>query len=238
MSDALFGVDGTELPQPWADPSGRGGGRGPELPPLTLPAIPGFGVTREEIAAAYSEGRTLLADQHHDPSSAQQPAAAPSAAAPKAPPAHHVLSAHALAANALAANAVSARVPARNVLSAHATASLLAPAAPELGGPSAAVAPDRSRSRVPAPVPPGKLAPPTHRSLFFRPLRAVGSRTPVLLSDLRRRVGDRQGAGLPLQLGSGGGAGVFFFIALIIFLVLAYGIIAGIVESVIRLFQS
>lgn len=233
MPDALFGVDGTELPQPWADPSGRGGGRGPELSPLTLPAIPGFGVTREEIAAAYSEGRTLLADQHHDPSSAQQPAAAPSAAVPQAPPAHHVLSAHALAANALAANAVSARVPSRN-----APAPLLAPAAPELGGPSAAVAPDRRRSRVPAPVPPGKLAPPTRRSLSFRPLRAVGSRTPVLLSDLRRRVGGRQGAGLPLQLGSGGGAGVFFFIALIIFLVLAYGMIAGIVESVIRLFQS
>ncbi len=235
MADALFGVDGTELPQSWSDPSGRGGGRAPELPPLTFPAIPGFGVTREEIAAAYGEGRTLLADQHRDPSSAQQPAAAPSAAAPKAPPAH-ALSAHVLAANALAASAVSARVPSAHVPSAHVTAPLLAHAAPELGGPSAAVAPDRSRSRVPAPVPPGKLAPPTHRSLFFRPLRAVGARTPVLLSDLRRRVGGRQGAGLPLQLGSGGGAGPFFFIALIIFLVLVYGIIAGIVESIIKLF--
>jgi hypothetical protein len=205
MPDALFGVDGTELPQLRADPSGSGGGRAPELPPLTLPAIPGFGATREEIAAAYGEGRILLADQHRDPSSAQQPAAAPSAAAPKAP-------------------------------STHVTAPLLAQAAPQLGGPSAAVAPDRSRSRVPAPVPPGKLAPPTPRNLFFRPLRAVGSRTPVLLSDLRRRVSGRQGAGLPLQLGSGGGAGAFFFIALIIFLVLVYGIIAGIVESIIKLF--
>lgn len=207
MSDALFGVDGTELPQLWSDSSERDGSRSaPELPPFRLPAIPGLGATREEVAAA------------------------PSAPRPDAPPAH-ALSAHVRAANALAANAVSAHVPSANV-----TASLLVHAAPQLGGPSAAVAPDHSRSRVPAPVPPGKLAPPTRRRSFLRSPLAAGSRTPALLSDLRRRVG-RQGAGVPLRLGSSGGAGAFFFIAVIIFLILAYGIIAGIVESIIRLFQ-
>jgi hypothetical protein len=42
---------------------------------------------------------------------------------------------------------------------------------------------------------------------------------------------------LPLQTRSDGGAGVFFLIALIIIGILAYSIIAGIVESILRLFQ-
>jgi hypothetical protein len=42
---------------------------------------------------------------------------------------------------------------------------------------------------------------------------------------------------LPPQTRSNGGAGVFFIITLIVFGVLAYSIITGIVESVSRLFQ-
>lgn len=210
MSDALFGFDGTEPSQLRSDPSGRGGwSDAPELPPLTLPAIPGLGVTREAVAATLGEDPSWLVDQNSHLPSEHHPADPPSAP--------------------------QSRVPSAHAPSAHAPAPLLPQAAPQLGGPPAVVAPDHSRSRVPAPVPPGKLAPPKPRSLFFRPPLAVRSRPPLLLSDLRRRVG-RQGSALPLQLRSNGGAGVFFFIALIIFAILAYNIIAGIVESIIRLF--
>jgi hypothetical protein len=40
---------------------------------------------------------------------------------------------------------------------------------------------------------------------------------------------------LPLQTHSNGGAGLFFAISLIIFVVLAYGVVSGIVEAIVRL---
>jgi hypothetical protein len=201
MSDALFGVDGTESPQLWSDSSGRDSWRdAPVLPPLLLPPIPGPDVTQEAVAAALGEDPRWLVDPNPDPPPAQHPGAAP------------------------------------NVGSTHETALLPPQAAPQLGGPSAVVAPDHSRPRVAAPIPPATPSSPRPSGLFFRSPLSVGSRMPARLGDLRRRVG-RQGSSLSLQFGSNGGAGAFFFIALIIFVILAYGIIAGIVESVIRLFQ-
>ena len=227
MSDALFGFDGTESPQLRSDPSGRGGWRdSPELPPLMLPDIPNLHVTREEIAAAL--GEDLPGPVGHDPGAvpAQQPASPPSvphAPVPHAPVPH---------ANVPHANVSQAHVPQVDV-----TAPQLAPSAPQLGGPPAAGGSGHRRLVVPTPVPPAQPSPPRRPSgLGYRPSLAVRSRTPVQLGDLRRRIG-RQVPGLPLQTRSNGGASVFFLIALIIFGVLAYSIIVGIVESILRLFQ-
>jgi hypothetical protein len=52
--------------------------------------------------------------------------------------------------------------------------------------------------------------------------------------DLRRRVG-RRGSGSPSHPRSNGGATLFFLAVFIVFGVLTYGIIAGIVESISRL---
>jgi hypothetical protein len=235
MSDALFGFDGTESPQLRSDPSGRGGWRdAPELPPLTLPAIPNLHVTREEIAAALGDDPTGLGG--HDPGAmpAQQPDAptgVPHASAPHA-------------------NVPPPDIPQAHVPQVDVTAPPPAPSAPQLGGPSAAGASGYRRLVVPTPVPLAQPSPPRRLSgLRYRPPLAVGSRTPVQLGDLRRRIGrqvpglplrtrsSRQVPGLPLRTRSNGGASVFFFITLIIFGVLAYSIIVGIVESILRLFQ-
>jgi hypothetical protein len=226
MSDALFGFDGTESPQLRSDPSGRGGWRdAPELPPLMLPAIPNLHVTREEIAAALGDDPTGLG---HDPGAmpAQQPAP-PTGVPPASVPPTNVPQPH---------------VPQANVSQAHVppvdvTAPPLAPSAPQLGGPPAAGGSDHRRLVVPTPVPLAQPSPPRRLSgLRYRPPLAVGSRTPVQLGDLRRRIG-RPVPGLPLRARSNGGASVFFLIALIVFGVLVYSIIMGIVESILRLFQ-
>ena len=240
MSDALFGFDGTESPQPRSDPSGRGGWRdAPELPPLMLPAIPNLHVTREEIAAALGEDPTGLAG--HDPGAmpAQQPAA-PTGLPHASAPHPNVPHTNAPQPHVPQANVSQAHVPQAHVAQAHGpqvdvTAPPLAPSAPQLGGPPAAGASGHRRLVVPAP--PAQPLPPRRLSgLRYRSPLAIGSRTPVQLGDLRRRIG-RQAPGLPLRTRSNGGASVFFFIALIIFGVLAYSIIVGIVESVLRLFQ-
>src|SRR5918997_570135 len=79
-SDALFGVDGTQAPEPLPDPPtglGRGSWRGaPELPPMSLPPVPDERVLREAIAAALGD----------DPPGPVDPGLA-AALAPPAPPA-------------------------------------------------------------------------------------------------------------------------------------------------------
>ena len=57
---------------------------------------------------------------------------------------------------------------------------------------------------------------------------------PVQLGDLRRRVA-RPRPSLPLQKHSNGGAWIFFAISLILFVVLAYGVVSGVVEAIARL---
>ena len=226
MSDALFGADGTELPALRSDPSGRSGWRDvPELPPLALPVIPDLDLTREAIAAALGEDPTGPVDQDPAAAPAQQPAA-PSNVVPPSVPQENVFP----------TNVTPTNVPLVNAPPVNVTASLPTSSAPQAGGPPAAGAPGhRPRQAILTPVTPTQ--PPRRPSgLRYRPPLAVGSRTPVQLVGLRRRDG-RQGPGLPLQTRSNGGAGVFFLIALIIFGVLVYAIIAGIVESILRLFQ-
>lgn len=178
MSDALFGVDGTEMPRLSSDPSGRGAWRDMALPPL--PPIPELGMTREAIAAALGEDPPAQAGQE------------PAAAAPSAPPA--------------------------------------APAPPPTGPPSrpprpAAAAPTITPASSPQRGPGG----PRYRG----PL-AIRSRPRVQLRGPRRRV-VLPGRGLPMQIRSNGGAGTFFVGVLIVFVTLLYFIIAGIVESIVRL---
>lgn len=83
------------------------------------------------------------------------------------------------------------------------------------------------------------LALPSHRptDARLRPPVAGGSRTAMVFGEPRRRRVNIPVPRVPLPTRSDGGAAVFFVIASIIFLVLAYSIIMGIVESIIRLFQ-
>jgi hypothetical protein len=79
--DALFGVDGTELPVLVPQQSGGGQEDTTVLPSLSLPPIPPLSMTRDEIAAALREDSAGLAG--HDPVAA--PASPPAAPAPQPP---------------------------------------------------------------------------------------------------------------------------------------------------------
>jgi len=242
MSDVLSGVDGTELPELRSDPSERSDWRdAPGMPPLTLPAIPDPRVAREAIAAALGEDPTGSVDQGPGAAPAQQSSASPSVAPPNVPqpkvPQGNIPPPNTSPSNVPSTSVPPSSVPPSNVSPTNITAPLPTPSASQAEGPPPAGAPGhRPRPIIPAPVPPAQ--PPRRPSgLRYRPPLAVGSRTLVQRVDFRRRRAGRQGPGLPLQTRSDGGAVVFFFIALIIFGVLAYSIIAGIVESILRLFQ-
>ncbi|MGH3785573.1 MAG: hypothetical protein ACRDRG_03275 [Pseudonocardiaceae bacterium] len=82
MSDALFGVDGTESPEVLPDPSGRAGWRdAAALPPFVLPDLPDASAMREAIAAALGADPTRPVDHDVD-ASAQPPAAQVNATQP------------------------------------------------------------------------------------------------------------------------------------------------------------
>lgn len=92
MSDALFGVDGTEMPRLSSERSGRDGWRDMALPP-PLPPIPGLGMTPEAIAAALGEDPPAPTGQ--EPAAAAAPSAslvdpAPPPAAPPSRPSRPV----------------------------------------------------------------------------------------------------------------------------------------------------
>lgn len=212
MSDALFGIDGTELPEPLSDPSGRGVSG---LPLLTLPPLPGSRMTREEVAAVLGEDPTRPGNQDPDEAPAQRGAAAPSGIETDTP-----------LASASPLGSPSAPIPPITVPPVAPTAPLPTRSALQAGGPPTATAPGHpARPVAPMTVPPAQPTP----GLRYRPPLAVGSRMPRQL-DLRRRVG-RRGSGLPAHPRSNGGATLFFLVAFIVSGVLMYAIIAGIVES-------
>jgi hypothetical protein len=184
--DALFGVDGTELPVP-PDRSRRPEPAVP--PPFVLPPIPQPSMTPEAVAAVLGEEPPKAADQ--DPAAAA--AAVPSETAPSTPPP-------------------------------DAAAPPPAPAAPQAAGRSRGY---NLRPVIAAPVPTAQLPPRGRVGQYRQPL-IDGSRS---LRDTGRRVVRR----FPTQTGSDGGAGVFFLIMSIVFAVLLYFIISGIVDAFVRL---
>jgi hypothetical protein len=220
LSDALFGVDGTELPEPLSEPSGRGVSG---LPPLSLPVLPGARMTREEVAAVLGEDPTRPADQDPDAASeagpAQQGAAPPSATHSEVPPV-----------SASPVGASSVPVPPVTTPPVAVTAPLPTPSAPP---PMAGAPGHSSRPVAPMMAPLVQPTPGKRSGLRYRPPLAVGSRMSGPL-DLRRRVG-RRGAGLPPNPRSNGGATLFFLVAFVIAGILTYEIIAGVVESLSRL---
>jgi len=217
MPDALFGVDGTEMPNLRSDPSGRGGWRdAPELPPLTLPGAPDANALREAIAAAFREELTVTTDQDN-----------------AAPPAdQHNVTQH----NVTQHNVTQPHVAPADTQQHPVTAPLpTPPASPTAGLPTATSASGHRASQplVPVPIQPVKSLPRGLGGRNYRPPLAAAARVPVRLIDLRRRVGP-QGSGTRRQSRSGG-AGVVLVIGLIVFAVLLYNIIAGIVEAIVRL---
>lgn len=217
MTDALFGVDGTESPPVRSDPSGRAGWRDISVLPLTLPPIPSLHVTREMVAAALGDDPTAPVGQEPEAAPAQPPATAPSGFDGNTPQDSAPQN------SAPRENAAPPTTP---------LATIIAP----LPAASASQVRKTPAAGVPGAIP--ERAQPPRRAGGARrylPTLALGSRTAAQLVDFRRRVG-RGGSGLP-QTRSNGGAGVFFLIALIIVGVLGYSIVIGIIGSILSFFR-
>jgi hypothetical protein len=227
MTDALFGVDGTESPPVRSDPSGRAGWRDISvLPPLTLPPIPSPHVTREMVAAALGDDPTAPVGQEPDAAPAQQPATPPSGSdgnTPRASAPQNSASQN----SAPRENAAPPTTPLATII-----APLPAASASQVRKAPAAGVPGSRRWAIPERAQPPRRGGGARRYL---PTLALGSRTAAQLVDFRRRAG-RGGSGLP-QTRSNGGAGVFFLIALIIVGVLGYSIVIGIIGSILSLFR-
>jgi hypothetical protein len=196
MSDALFGVDGTELPPLSRDPTGRGSwGEVSVPPPVPLPAIPELNMTREAIAAALGEDPDELGDQERPAAAVSPPAAtAPAAATPAAEPG---------ASRAAGSAPLGASAPSHQQTAIITVSDSSAQSAHRgFGGP-------------------GYL-----RSNSARSHPRVQTRS------TRRRVPHLN---LPVQTRSNGGAGAFFILAVIVFAILLYFIVSGLVESIARL---
>jgi hypothetical protein len=176
--DALFGVDGTELPVP-SDRNRRPDAAVP--PPFVLPPIPPLGMTREAIAATLGDD---LAGQPEPPTTPQASIAAPLPVAP---------------------------IPQPETRPAGAAA--------------------YNQRPVIAPVSPAQPPPRGGGRLRYRQPLMDGSHSLQQLRNTRRLVVRR----LPTRTRSNGGAGAFFLAMSIVFAVLLYLIISGIVEAFARL---
>ncbi len=226
-SDALSGLDGTQLPDPLptlpdplAGPEQATWQAGSELPPFVLPPLPDASAIREAIDAALGDDVRGIA-QAED----QDPGAAP------APQAEAQVAEHS---NAPKAN-VGVSPPAATSAGEPATPSAGAPAA----GPWSTGEQDRSSPRQPQLAAPMQTTPSQPRRIG-RGMRyrspAAASRQPVPPADLRRRI-RRERVGLPLRTRSDGGAAAFFIVISIIVVVMLYFIVTGLIASVASLFQ-
>ncbi|HSL07046.1 MAG TPA: hypothetical protein VK887_03615 [Pseudonocardiaceae bacterium] len=215
-SDALGGVDGTQLPEPLpvlVDPlTGleRGTGREvPELPLFTLPPAPDLSAMREAITAALSDHPT------DDPTGPvdQHPAVVPTPQpAPQATDQPNVPSA-----SDPGASVPSASVPTASVgVPPPAAASVGGPAGRPTGGPPPTSVGDHSS---------------VHRPLLSRPPMAAVSRKLVPQVDFRRRIRQER-AGSLLGIRSNGGATALLLLMLIIIFLLVYNIVTGFLEWV------
>ncbi|MGH3774745.1 MAG: hypothetical protein ACRDRR_03255 [Pseudonocardiaceae bacterium] len=223
-SDALSGFDGTQAPEPLADPSTWSGHRSwgdvPELPPMWMPPVMDDTALREAIAAVLGDDADAPPQEvDQDPPAAPAPAPAPQAqptGQPKAPD----------------ANVADVKVAAPP----HSTTS---------AGPSAGVASGRHGTEafgrsVPRPPPVSALIPPAPShprrpgGLRYRPPMAGASRESAPLTDLRRRI-RRERVDLPLRSRSDGGATAVVLAILIIMVLLAYYVVTGFLDALSRL---
>jgi hypothetical protein len=233
-SDALSGLDGTQLPDPLptlpdplARPEPGTWQAAPEFPPFVLPPLPDASAIREAIAAALgvdfgATGDTRgAADQHSDAASAPQateqpnapqanvgvpPPAAPSAGEPVVPPA---------AAPAPAPTAAPTAAPSRTGGEGRST-----PRQPQVAAP------------IPAtPAQPRR----TGGSRRDRSPTTAAASAPVSPAEMRRRIRQER-VGLPERTRSDGGAAAFFIVTSIIVVLMLYFIITGFLESISSLF--
>ena len=241
-SDALSGLDGTQLPDPLptlpdplARPEPGTWQAASEFPPFVLPPLPDASAIREAIAAALgvdfgATGDTReAADQNSD--------AAP---APQAPP---------QATEQPSAPQANVGVPPPAATSAGEPAA--PPAAPPVAPPAAAPAPTaapapsrtggegRSTPRQPqvaAPMPATPAQPRrTGGSRRDRSPTAAAASAPVSPAEMRRRIRQER-VGLPERTRSDGGAAAFFIVTSIIVVLMLYFIITGFLESISSLF--
>ncbi|HEX8759450.1 MAG TPA: hypothetical protein VF734_05625 [Pseudonocardiaceae bacterium] len=243
-SDALSGLDGTQLPDPMptlpdplAGPEQATWQAAPEFPPFVLPPLPDATAIREAIAAALGDdlgdtGGTGKAQDQNPGVAAAAQAASQATEQPTAPQAN---------VGVPPPSATSAGEPAGPSTAGPSTEGpSTAGPSPSTAGPSPTGGEDRSSPRQPqvaAPIPAAPSQPRrTGGGLRYRAPKAAAGRAPVPPADLRRRI-RREGVGLPLQTRSDGGATAFFLIVLIIIVLLLYFIITGLIESISSLFQ-
>lgn len=206
-SDALFGVDGTQSPEPLPDPStglGRGTWRGAsELPPMYLPPVLDDSALREAVAAALADDPTEPVNDHAAAPAPPAEPGGPSAPQPGGSPAPSV---------GPASQATGSQVTGQPPASAGAHPSPLIP-------PLFPSTPSRPRRSV---------------GSRYRPPMAAAFRKPVPPTDLRRRVG-RDRPGVPRSNTGNLALGAVLFVALVIAVILVYNIIIGFLESISRL---
>ncbi|MGH3883713.1 MAG: hypothetical protein ACRDRY_19325 [Pseudonocardiaceae bacterium] len=226
-SDALSGFDGTQAPEPLADPS-IWPGHGPwgDVPKLPMWRPPDMDDTalREAIAA-------VLGDDAGAPTQAvnQDPPAAP---APEAEP-------QPTAPDAKVADVKVADVKVADVKVAAPPPSTASAGAPPAGAPSGRHGTEAFGRSVPRPPPVSTLIPPAPPhprrpgGLRYRPPMAGASRESAPLTDLRRRI-SRERIDSPLRSRSDGGATAFVLTMLIIMGLLAYYVVTGFLDAVSR----
>lgn len=229
-SDALSGLDGTQLPDPLptlpdplARPEHNSWQAAPEFPPFVLPPLPDASAIREAIAAAlgddFDDTGDITETEDQDPDAVPARQAGPQATEqPNAPQANVGVPPPA---------ATSAGEPAAP------------PAGVPAGGPPRTGGEDRSSPRQPQVAAPMLTTGPQRRSIGggmgHSPPPDTAGHAPVSPADLRRRIRQER-VGLPLQTRSDGGAAAFFIVASIIVVLMLYFIITGFLESISSLF--
>lgn len=232
-SDALSGLDGTQLPDPLptlpdplAWPEQSTWQAAPEFPPFVLPPLPDASAIWEAIAAALGDDFGATGDTRgaadQDPDAAPAPEPQPQPQPTEQPDA-----------------------PQANVgVPPPAATSAGEPAAPPAGAPAAAPSrtggEGRSSPRQPqvtAPMPATPSQPRrTGGNRRDRAPTAAAARALVSPADLRRRI-RRERVGSPVRTRSDGGAAAFFIVTSIIIVLMLYFIITGFLESISSLFQ-
>ncbi|MGH4007606.1 MAG: hypothetical protein ACRDTH_05455 [Pseudonocardiaceae bacterium] len=236
-SDALSGFDGTQAPEPLADPSaGRGSWRDvAELQLMWVAPVLDDSALREAIAAALDDDAGASTEPvGQDRRAAPAPQAAPQP--PKQPPGQPTEQPTEQP-KAPDADISEVHVANGNVTApTHTATSTGAPA----GAPSGRHGTEALGRSVPRQPSVSAVIPPAPSQLRqsggTRPPMAGASRAPAPLTDLRRRIRSERAAP-SLRSRSDGGATAFVLTILIIMALLAYYTVTGFLEAISRFFQ-